>query len=183
MSNFMAYIDEPGILRTDPEFRMTRRNLAELVRNTPASALDPEDSLDLDLIQNARARFVRILLLNSSDAIRDERQGIIDLELRAPFSHSQGKILTPQDLKEDATAQEDTLQMWLGEEWSTSLLERLPTSQRIMALRYAYSCRARKLDSNIRAGKPGMLEMGERLAVLEERCSSAIARVLRHREA
>jgi hypothetical protein len=108
---------------------------------------------------------------------RAERDGKMNIVLRAPFSYSRGTILTPQEMRDDATAREDTLEKELGMKWSQEIMDRLPIQERIIAIRYAYSCRWKSLFDKIAAGHPEILSLQERFHALEERCTAAVARV------
>lgn len=175
MGNFMDYIDEPRAIRAEKPFKTARRGLANMLRHTPEEKLG--DSTDIMLIEGMRPRYVGILLLNSEESVRGERTGIIDVEVRAPFSHSMGRIVLPEDMQNDATAKEGDLQLWLGEEWSEELLQKLSPDERVAAIRHAYSCRAKNLYNQIAKGRPDMGELHERYLALEDLCAAAVRRI------
>lgn len=114
MAHFMEYIDEPAIIRHEPAFINARKHLAHELAVTPDEKLG--DTLDELLFRHMRPAFIRILLLNSDESEKGECEGLIDLTIKAPFSHSRGKILTVREMRDDATAREDELIQWLGVE-------------------------------------------------------------------
>lgn len=175
MAHFMDYIDEPAVIRREPAFIHARERLAHELTLTPEEKLG--DSLDELLFRHMRPAFVHILLLNSDESEKGELEGLIDLTIKAPFSYSKGKILTPRDMRADATAREDDLVQWLGIEWSEEMLSTLLPEERIAAIRHAYSCRSRSLYKKIADGHPDMLELQERFDALESRCATAVRRI------
>lgn len=172
----IEYIGDPAVMRSKPAFVRARERIAERLRMTPPEKLG--DSLDMDLIENMRPEYVCVLLLNSDGSARAEREGIIDLSVRAPFSHSLGKILTQHEMAADATAKEDELELLLGPDWSAELMAALRPEEHAAALVYAYSCRHRALYKKIARGHSGILEVQERFEALEEHCRAAVERAL-----
>ncbi len=173
----MDLITDPAELERESAFLAAKESAAQAIRNTPDERIDVEDTIDLMLVQAARASYVRFFLLNGDEKIRGEQEGVIDISIKAPISFPEGKVLSPQEAELKQLGVQSG-EMRLGAEWSEFILSQLPIDQRIMALRHAYSLRSQKLWEKIAEGKNGILVLQERFHALEERCRQAISHIL-----
>jgi hypothetical protein len=172
----MELIADPVALRKRPDLIAARASVATILREWPDDAWDPADDLDIMQIRGAHASHVRLLLQNSGLSERGEREGILNIALRTPISYDTGAVLTPRDMRRDATAKSDTLRKELGMSWSGEVIDLLSTIEKIAAIRYAYSCRHRRLYDMIARGDSDVLALQERFMALEDRCHEAIRR-------
>lgn len=170
-------LDVPVRIQQEPDHKAARHVAAKMIRNAPNEVLDPEDTLQEDLLLNARSKHVFFLLDGDVDDETSEVAGSLNIVLDAPFSNGLGRMLTPKEEVEQPDLADGALYAEVGAEWTEHILSKLTPEQRVSAIRHAYSARMLLLRETSESAGPDCLpEIRRRIDTIARHCVSAVAR-------